>query len=452
MSYNTNNRIHIRDGVIVMLIKYEFGNFRSFKQSTTLSMMASSQRTLNESLIRTKGLRILPSAVMYGANASGKSNIIKSMEVLQNIIARGNLSSALLRLLSLCPFMHDNEKKPMHFGIDFINNDLRFEYILDIYVDRFKPQGRIFYEKLSFVESKKESVDLYERKANKLSISNSEKALELMRVDKDILNDIEKKLNDNLDDKVLFLTGGFKNIISSQIADTVIEFFTQKFITISDFSNGNVVLEFKGLPQKQNIKVWNELLDVFVKAADFGPQQLSYVLRKNDDAQDSSAELVSEYTVSGRKVTLPAHFMESDGTMKLIDFALIFQNIFTSGGTMIIDEFDSSLHPEIVKGLIALFNDNTVNTNGAQLIFTTHNPIYLNNRIFRRDQILFVDKDKSSYQSSLYTLADFGSEEVRNDENYLLNYFKGKYCSMPFIDFSLLLKNASEKTVQDERR
>lgn len=74
------------------------------------------------------------------------------------------------------------------------------------------------------------------------------------------------------------------------------------------------------------------------------------------------------------------------------------------------------------------------------LIFTTHNPIYLNNKIFRRDQIMFIEKDSASYRSALYTLADFGSEEVRNDENYLINYFKGKYSSMPYIDFSVLLQ------------
>ena len=104
------------------------------------------------------------------------------------------------------------------------------------------------------------------------------------------------------------------------------------------------------------------------------------------------------------------------------------------------DEFDASLHPEIVKGIIALFHDSDFNTEGSQLIFTTHNPIYLNNKIFRRDQIAFVEKDRINFQSSVYTLADFGSTDVRNDENYLINYFKGKYSSLPYIDFSSLFK------------
>ena len=103
-------------------------------------------------------------------------------------------------------------------------------------------------------------------------------------------------------------------------------------------------------------------------------------------------------------------------------------------------DFHAALHPEIVKGLIAVFNNQNINKNGSQLIFTTHNPIYLNNKIFRRDQILFVEKDKSTYRSAIYSLAEFGSKEVRNDENFLINYFKGKYTSMPYINFANFLQ------------
>ena len=89
---------------------------------------------------------------------------------------------------------------------------------------------------------------------------------------------------------------------------------------------------------------------------------------------------------------VPAELMESRGTLKLLDFAIPFETLFAKGGTFVLDEFDAAIHPELIKGIIALFNDQTVNKKGAQLIFTTHNPIYLNNKIFRRDQIKFVEK------------------------------------------------------------
>jgi len=82
----------------------------------------------------------------------------------------------------------------------------------------------------------------------------------------------------------------------------------------------------------------------------------------------------------------------------------------------VLDEFDAAIHPELVKGIIALFNDQSINKKGAQLIFTTHNPIYLSNKIFRRDQIIFVEKDKDTFESTIYSLADFGSADVRNDQ------------------------------------
>lgn len=132
--------------------------------------------------------------------------------------------------------------------------------------------------------------------------------------------------------------------------------------------------------------------------------------------------------------------MESRGTLKLLDFAILFEKMFTSGGTFVLDEFDSAIHPELIKGIISLFNDQDINNNGAQLIFTTHNPIYLNYKMFRRDQIKFVEKDKDTFTSVIYSLTDFGSEEVRNDHNYLINYLKGNYVALPFIDFSRLLK------------
>lgn len=188
---------------------------------------------------------------------------------------------------------------------------------------------------------------------------------------------------------------------------------------------------------------WNRMLDVFVKSADFGPQKIMFRSKKTDDAHTAPMHLVSLYDVGDKQVMLPADMMESRGTIKLVDFAIPFVERFAKGGVFVIDEFDSAIHPELVKGIIALFNDPNVNKEGAQLVFTTHNPIYLNNKMFRRDQILFVEKDRESYRSVLYSLADFGSADVRNDQNYLINYFKGKYGALPYIDFAGLLKQPS---------
>ena len=434
-----------------MLINFEFENFRSFKDKTTLSMKASSQTTFNDTLIRTDGLRILPSAVIYGANASGKSNVIMALSCFQDIVMCGNISSDNLYDLELYPFAHDDEYKPIRFTAEFINKHFHFKYGLGVLTGKLERGNReIVYESLSLVNKNGSLTNLFNRGENGVSISDKAQALSFMEIPKDFIGNIADKLNKNLDSTVLFLTSGFKSIISSKVADIVIDFFTDKLVVFEDFPLSMAALTVgKNVPDKDFI-VWNELLDVFVKAADFGPQKIYFRHNKSDEGQSGILRLYSDYEKSDDTViSIPSLLMESRGTLKMIDFAIPFQKVLTNGGTLVFDEFDSALHSEIVKGIISLFGDTDLNTNGAQLIFTTHNPIYLNNKIFRRDQIIFIDKDTTSYLSALYTLASFGSESVRNDENYLINYFKGKYSSMPYIDFSLLLKKPESSAKED---
>lgn len=422
-----------------MLLNFEFCNFRSFKDKARLTMKAGSQTTLNEHLIYADKKRILPSAVIYGANASGKSNVILALDCFRDIVLFGNIRPDNLPDLELYPFAHDNDHSPIHFGIDFINMGRHFKYELDIMVEKFiRGTRKIVHESLSLVMKNGSEINLFTRSENDVNISSTTQALSAMHINKSFIENISDKLNANIDGNTLFLTGGFKSIISGEIVDVVTNFFAEKLLIIKDFSTGEAAVEAKNNNHGDVILMWNSLLDVFVKAADFGPQKMFF---KQDNRDDNELHLYSCYKRDPNgNVLIPASLMESRGTLKMIDFVMLFQQIFEDGGILVMDEFDNSLHPEIVKGIISLFCDQDINKNGAQLIFTTHNPIFLNNKIFRRDQIVFIEKDTESYRSALYTLADFGSEEVRNDENYLINYFKGKYSSMPYIDFSVLLK------------
>ena len=429
-----------------MLLNFEFCNFRSFKDRTILSMKAGSQTTFNERLIRDENRRILPSAVIYGANASGKSNVILALNCFRDIVLCGNLRSGSLLNLELYPFAHDNDHNPMHFGIDFINKGKHFKYELDIMTEKLTHGTRkIVFESLSLVTKSGSEISLFKRNEKNVNISSTKQALSAMNIKKSFIENISDNLNANIDGNTLFLTGGFKSIINGEIVDVVTDFFANKMVIIHNFSIGKMAVEIQN-NDTDDFLIWNNLLDDFVKAADFGPQAICY---KHDKLNGNKLHLYSCYkTDENRKVLIPAHLMESHGTLKMIDFVILFLKIFEDGGTLVMDEFDNALHPEIVKGIISLFNDQDLNKKGSQLIFTTHNPIFLNNKIFRRDQIIFIEKDSESYRSALHTLADFGSEEVRNDENYMINYFKGKYSSMPYIDFSILLK----KKVNEKRR
>ena len=175
-------------------------------------------------------------------------------------------------------------------------------------------------------------------------------------------------------------------------------------------------------------------MDKLVKLADFGPQQIGYIKNPNT----GKYALSSIYTPKGADTSLAINskIIESKGTVKLIDFWILFMNEFKKGGTFILDELDGSIHPELIGGIIDLFNNEEINTNNAQLIFNTHNPLYLQKRFFRRDQIMFVEKDEKTYMSNVYKLSNF---DVRNDINYMKNYFEGKFGALPFIDFESAL-------------
>ena len=432
-----------------MLVDYRFSNFRSFKEITSLSMVAGRQTTLNENLIRAHELRIVPSAVIYGANASGKSNIIMSMEVMRDIVISGSLEANLpnLKNLELYPFAYQKSQKPMKFEIDFISFGTRIQFGFEVEVDTFKKGSRkIVSEFLTHIDKSEQKTAIYSRSRDKINIYKTKKALSIIQFDEKLLMQFEDKINENIDESELFLSRAFKSTISNELADIVINFFKEELIVVSDFTLKKTNLTFSiDDNSNKDFLAWNRILEGFVKNADFGPQGIAFKSIKSDNKDTSSMELVSIYTHEDRKVIIPAELMESRGTLKLVDFAIPFEKLFKSGGVFVLDEFDAAIHPELIKGILALFNDSEINKDGAQLVFTTHNPIYLNNRIFRRDQIRFVEKDQDSFESAIYSLADFGSEEVRNDHNYLINYFKGNYGALPFIDFSSLLSDDIRK-------
>jgi AAA15 family ATPase/GTPase len=159
-----------------------------------------------------------------------------------------------------------------------------------------------------------------------------------------------------------------------------------------------------------------------------------------NDPETHTTKLMSvlqktDHTVSG----MDADRIESVGTMRLISIMPVIISALKSGAVLVMDELDASLHPMIVMNLITIFHNDEVNRKGAQLIFNTHNPIYLNHNLLRRDEIKFVERDKESKSSSLYALSDFranGEASVRKTSDYMKNYFISRYGAIEDIDFT----------------
>ena len=143
-----------------------------------------------------------------------------------------------------------------------------------------------------------------------------------------------------------------------------------------------------------------------------------------------------------------ADVFESFGTVRFINlFPLVLRAIVT-GGTLIVDEFDASIHPIALMSIISIFHNDDINKKQAQLVFNTHNPIFLNSNIFRRDEIKFVEKDDNSHLSEIYSLSDFGTageNGVRKGDDYMKNYFVSQYGAIKNIDFSPIFEDLISK-------
>ena len=152
---------------------------------------------------------------------------------------------------------------------------------------------------------------------------------------------------------------------------------------------------------------------------------------------------------------LDSELIESAGTLHLISVMPAVIMALKRGATFIVDEFDASLHPMIVMNIISIFHNDEVNTKKAQLIFNTHNPIYLNSKLLRRDEIKFVERDKETKESILYSLSDFkanGSVSVRKTSDYMKNYFISRYGAIVDMDFTDIIKNCLANAKEEELR
>lgn len=439
-----------------MLLDFKMKNFKSFYNNTDISMFAdNAKRDLKDRLINVSGKKTikknaLPSMVIYGANASGKTSIISAINMLKQIIINGTIKRQIknkdIKELDICSFIHDNKKinEPIHLEITFKTDENIYNYLINVIATYLNPTRKIVSEELNIVYYKKlgssvkeNKINIYKRFENSVELNKEAEAIILLGKDEGFseeLDKLEKTFSENLDKEDLFLTTGFKSMISLKMSSDILNWFQEKLITVVDFNVKEPLVSFDD-NEDNGVKVFrSKQLDKLIKLADFGPQKMGYI----KDNNTGRYTLNSFYTPRGSNqgIIIDSKTIESKGTIKLIDFWIGFMEYFKKGGVFILDEFDCSIHPELVSGIIDLFNNTEINANNAQLIFNTHNPLYLQKKFFRRDQIMFVEKDENTYMSSVYKLSDI---ELRNDANYMKNYFEGKFGALPFIDFETAL-------------
>lgn len=408
-----------------MIVQFSVENFMSIKEKVIFSMLASSDKEIPENLILGKKENYLKSAVMYGANASGKSNLIKAMNAVVIMMRNSNNMQPGLKL-PIVPFKFDKEyvKKPSSFELIMIINNIK--YVYGFVAD----ENRIYEEYLYYYPNGKET-ELFERtQVNKYHYTSNE----------NVLKDIVSK---NMENKFLLATATTWNyektkpvyeFITNGI-EILFDYNTIKPLSFSLYKNDN-----NGELKEFSLNILNEaemnISGYNVTNVEITDEQLSAIpleLRGFFNKKTRSFHITTRHNITTEdgKEDIDLDFEEESlGTQNMFILNPILLYVLKKGKVLIIDELDRSLHPFLVEYIVKIFNSEKYNKNGAQLIFNTHDTNLLNLSLFRRDQIWFTEKDYKKGATDLYPLDDF---PVRKTENVEKGYLNGRYGAIPFI-------------------
>lgn len=412
-----------------MLLQFNFQNYKSFKNETTLNMWSSSSSELNGSLIKIADEKILPLANIFGANAHGKSNIIEALKYMQyNVLTSSAFSEVNSNILQNNFSQRFVPPKPFLFDKESKNRESTFEvYFLNksdekIYNYGFTMTAQGIGEEWLNIKKSKNAVSkqiFYRNEAqNEFNISKSFGILKELLL---------KVINKN----TLIISFGYLFKIAE--CENVYEWFQK--LDIIDLANDIFSLNASNVVSKElieNEKARNELV-TFLNC--FDDSIKGFEVKKIDlSEQKQKIELFSKHQINDSDDMMDLDFSdESQGTIRMYSLYKHIKNAIDNGSVLCIDEVNSKLHPMLIKRIIDMFNNPKENINNAQLIFTSHDLTQLEITNMRRDQIWFVEKNEQQV-SELYSLANIelnDGSKVRKDTNYFINYFNGKFGAIP---------------------
>lgn len=423
-----------------MLIEFTVENYRSIKNKQVLSMVKGKGGELADSNYFESGIKsgvsLLHTAAIYGANAAGKSNVIKALHTMESIVRGSASDSQQDDEIPVTPFLFDEEspKKPTEFEVVFVNEGIRYQY-------GFSVTKKLVLEEWLIAYPKGRPQKWFSRTFNKET------------------NSPEFELGGSLTGKKTVWQGATRNnalflstaiLLNSDQLKPVYNWFTTK-LRVAGLGGWSVRLtaaSCENSETKQKILRFLEnadlnIHDVLIEKEKFNPDGLPDAMPESIKADITRAFKNEDFTdiktvhktSTGQLVNLDFKD-ESDGTQKFFSFVGPWIYSLENGYILIIDELHDNLHPKLVKHLVELFHNPITNPRNAQLIFTTHETSILNQDIFRRDQIWFCEKN-SAQETSLFPLTNFSPRKGR--ENIELGYLSGRYGALPFtkdINFS----------------
>lgn len=425
-----------------MLVQFSVRNFKTFKEKTFLSFVASNydKQTREEENINQNekfNLRILKSAVIYGANASGKSKFLDALLFMKKLVESSSKESQKGDEIPVEPFRLSNqtEKATSEFEVIFIFKKILYRYGFE--VNRKKVVSEWLYQKVNTKEVElfyrdNQYIESHPRSFNKLNPVIKEG---LVR-ENALLISVASQFNEKISSLVLswfkeinFISGleetGFKNNTISKIKDVnkkdkVLQLLKAADLGIQDIKYEEYLMDGLNEELKERFnKIKESMKDIDPEAF----SDISTIHKKYDKNGQS---------IGNAKFSVLKD--ESSGTRKFLYLTGTLIDVLENGSLLIADELDSKLHPNLVCKIVSLFNSKEFNPKNAQLLFNTHDTNLLSSLLFRRDQIWFTEKNNYG-EGHIYSLADFKSDDVRKNEKFEENYIRGKYGAIPFLGF-----------------
>ena len=448
-----------------MLLRFTCKNYKSYYEETDFLMMSAPKQTgLDYSLLkgqyksmesrRKTTVKGLCSSVIYGPNAAGKTSLIGAMDAMRSIVLRGNIRNHVeavtpnhaASILELIPNKALSKKEPVSFSVDFFEQGYRFRYgfvaDLGLFLDKNHKRS-ILFEELYINDALVFRRDAQNTEENVLQVEPPEFLRKFYS--HPIIEGFSHAhviAMETMDPEELFLCNGFKLIFSQKLSTLITNWFAEKFMVIYRADSIQLINRFTD-PQRKSVYV-EQTVNEAAKLFGATSNAIGYAVGEKDTDPELSSIIVD--AVSGKKVVIPAELLESYGTVRFVNIFPLVIRAMEIGATLVIDEFDASIHPMAIMNIVNLFHNDDINKNHAQLIFNTHNPIFLNSNLLRRDEIKFVERESQSNNSTLYSLSDFGTageSGVRRNEDYMKNYFVSRYGAISDIDFAPLFENPS---------
>ena len=411
-----------------MLLQFYFSNYRSFEGEGILDMRASGSNELSSHIRNTLNEKVLPVTAIYGANASGKSSVFEAFQFM------------VLCVLESLSFSDDNKKNPYKLKVDSFkfseSREKPSEFEIN-YIDKKEKKEK--YYNYGFKIDNSGILEEYLASNTKTGVKRNEDYTYIFKRERNqklYLDSSVEKFRENLEislkDKTLLVSLGAKLNIDEFIRvrtwfinTEVINFSNSLYGAFLENILPNNIIESEEV-RKNLVSFINSFDDSII---DIEVEKISAIDENDKDNYRVFTIHKSDKGTSTARISMNE---ESSGTKKMFSLYQTLLDVLEKGGLFFADELDIKLHPLLMRNILLTFTDKEKNSNNAQLIFTTHNTIYMDMDLLRRDEIWFVEKDNGV--SKLYSLDDITNEKgekVRKDSNYEKHYLLGNYGAIP---------------------